>query len=53
MEQTPSRLNAMVVAVQVEGGACLKANVARMQVLYSAALKEIRDRLERERGAAE
>lgn len=53
LAQTPSRLNAMVVAVQVEAGACLKLDVAKVQVRYSATLKEIRERLERERATSQ
>lgn len=53
LAQTPSRLNAMIVAVQIEGGACLKPDIAKMQVRYSATLKEIRERLERERATSQ
>lgn len=50
--QTPSRLNAMILAVQVEAGACLKLDTAKAQTRYSVTLKEIRDRLERERATS-
>lgn len=52
MAQTPSRLNAMVLAAQVEAGACLKRNVSLHQVRYLATLKEIRERLRSECGLA-
>ena len=53
LAQTPSRLNAMVVAVQIEGGACLKPDVAKMQVQYAVTLNEIRERLARERATSQ
>ena len=46
MAQTPSRLNAMVLAAQVEAGAILRPATARMMVDYTATLREIRERLE-------
>ena len=49
---TPSRLNAMVVAAQIEGGAKVSADMAKLQVDYSATLHEIRERLVKEREAA-
>ena len=49
LAQTPSRLNAMVVAAQVEAGATVSRDVAKAQVDYSATLNEIRKRLEKER----
>ena len=49
MSQTPSRLNAMVVAAQVEAGATVSRDMAKAQVDYSATLREIRTRLEKER----
>ena len=49
LAQTPSRLNAMVVAAQVEAGAKVSRDVAKAQVDYSATLREIRTRLEKER----
>jgi hypothetical protein len=48
---TPSRLNAMVVASQVEAGAKVSRDMAKLQVDYSATLHEIRTRLEREKEA--
>ena len=50
LAQTPSRLNAMVVAAQVEAGATVSLDMAKAQVDYSATLREIRMRLEKERG---
>lgn len=50
MAQTPSRLNAMVVAAQVEAGATVSRDMAKAQVDYTATLHEIRTRLEKERG---
>ncbi len=50
MAQTPSRLNAMVLASQVEAGATLKPATARMMADYMATLGEIRRRLTAERG---
>ena len=50
MAQTPSRLNAMVLASQVEAGATVSRNTAKLQVDYTSTLNEIRARLERERG---
>lgn len=52
LAQTPSRLNAMILSAQVDAGVCIKPNIARMQVRYSATLKEIRGRLERERATS-
>ena len=49
MAQTPSRLNAMVLASQVEAGATVSRNTAKLQVDYTSTLNEIRARLERER----
>ena len=49
LAQTPSRLNAMVVAAQVEAGATVSRDMAKAQVDYSATLREIRTRLEGER----
>ena len=49
MAQTPSRLNAMVVAAQVEAGATVSRDMAKAQVDYSATLNEIRARLTKER----
>lgn len=46
---TPSRLNAMVVAAQVEAGAKVSRDMAKAQVDYTATLHEIRERLTRER----
>lgn len=46
---TPSRLNAMVVAVQVEAGEKVSRDMAKLQVDYSATLHEIRTRLEKEK----
>ena len=50
LAQTPSRLNAMVVAAQVEAGATFSRDVRKVQVQYSATLDEIRKRLKKERG---
>ena len=50
MAQTPSRLNAMVLASQVEAGATISRNTAKLQVDYMSTLNEIRKRLEKERG---
>lgn len=47
---TPSRLNAMVVAAQVEAGATVSRDMAKAQVSYTVTLHEIRERLTRERG---
>lgn len=51
---TPSRLNAMVVASQIEAGMQVSRDVAKLQVDYSCTLDEIRTRLlaekERENG---
>ena len=52
LAQTPSRLNAMVVAAQVEAGATVSIDVAKAQVGYSATLREIRMRLEKAKDAA-
>lgn len=49
MAQTPSRLNALVVAAQVEAGATVSRDMAKAQVDYMSTLAEIRGRLERER----
>lgn len=49
LAQTPSRLNAMVVAAQVEAGASVSRDTAKAQTDYSATLREIRMRLEKER----
>jgi hypothetical protein len=49
LAQTPSRLNAMVVAAQVEAGATVSRDVAEAQAGYSATLREIRERLLKER----
>lgn len=49
LAQTPSRLNAMVVAAQVEAGATVSRDMAKAQVDYSCTLAEIRARLEKER----
>lgn len=49
MMSTPSRLNALVVAAQVEAGATLSADTAKAQVDYTCTLNEIRARLEKER----
>lgn len=49
MAQTPSRLNAMIVAAQVEAGATVSRDMAKAQVDYTATLNEIRKRLEKER----
>lgn len=46
---TPSRLNAMVVAAQIEAGAHFSADVQKLQVDYSCTLNEIRARLVREK----
>lgn len=51
LAQTPSRLNAMVVAAQVEAGATVSRDMAKAQVDYSATLREIRTRLEKEKNA--
>ncbi|MBO7686913.1 MAG: hypothetical protein J6V72_11050 [Kiritimatiellae bacterium] len=45
MAQTPSRLNAMVVAAQVEAGFTVSRDMAKAQVDYTATLHEIRERL--------
>ena len=50
MAQTRSRLNAMVVAAQIEAGATVSRDMAKAQVDYMGTLAEIRERLERERG---
>lgn len=52
LAQTPSRLNAMVVAAQVEAGATVSLDVAKAQADYSGTLREIRMRLEKEKDAA-
>ena len=49
LSQTPSRLNAMVVAAQVEAGATVSRDMAKAQVDYSCTLAEIRKRLEMEK----
>ena len=49
MAQTPSRLNAMVLASQVEAGATVSRNTAKLQVDYMSTLNEIRARLLKER----
>ena len=49
LAQTPSRLNAMVVAAQVEAGSTVSLDVAKAQADYSGTLREIRMRLEKER----
>ena len=49
LAQTPSRLNALVVAAQVEAGATVSKNTAKLQVDYASTLNEIRQRLIRER----
>lgn len=46
---TPSRLNAMVVAAQVEAGLQVSRDMQKAQVDYSVTLHEIRERLTRER----
>lgn len=46
---TPSRLNAMVVAAQVEAGLKVSRDMQKMQVQYSCTLNEIRARLIKER----
>lgn len=48
MACTPTRLNAMVVAAQVEAGLHVSRDVARMQVEYTTTVHEIRERLEKE-----
>ena len=48
MAQTPSRLNALVVAAQVEAGATVSRDMAKLQVDYTSTLNEIRQRLTRE-----
>ena len=53
MVQTPSRLNAMVLAAQVDAGAAIKPDVCRMQAQYSATLAEIRRRLEATKAEAQ
>ena len=50
---TPSRLNAMVVAAQVEAGMQVSRDMAKAQVDYTATLHEIRERLIRERDHGE
>lgn len=50
MAQTPSRLNALVIAAQVEAGATVSRDMAKAQVDYMSTLAEIRRRLEKERG---
>lgn len=52
MASTPSRLNAMVVAAQLEGGATFSRNVSRLQADYTRTLSEIRKRLIAEKEAA-
>ena len=49
MACTPSRLNAMVVASQIEAGLKVSRDMARAQAQYMATLNEIRGRLEKER----
>ena len=49
--EKPARLNAMIVAAQVEAGATVSRDVAKAQVDYSATLREIRTRLEKEKNA--
>lgn len=49
MAQTPSRLNALVVAAQIEAGATVSRDMAKAQVDYMTTLAEIRERLKRER----
>lgn len=46
---TPSRLNAMVVASQVEAGLQVSRDMAKAQIDYTMTLHEIRERLEKER----
>lgn len=49
MAQTPSRLNALVVAAQVEAGATVSRDMAKAQTEYMMTLAEIRKRLEAEK----
>ena len=49
LAQTPSRLNAMVGAAQVEAGATVSRDTAKREVDYTITLAEIRKRLEAER----
>ena len=49
MAQTPSRLNALVVAAQVEAGATVSRDMAKAQTEYMMTLAEIRRRLEAEK----
>ena len=53
MAQTPSRLNAMVVSAQIEGGATVSRDMAKAQVDYTSTVHEIRARLEKERAEKE
>lgn len=53
MAQTPSRLNAMVVASAIEAGARVTKDTAKLQVDYASTLNEIRTRLEKERAEKE
>lgn len=52
MASTPSRLNAMVVAAQIEGGLTVSHNMARAQADYTRTLSEIRNRLIAEKESA-
>lgn len=49
MACTPSRLNAMVVAAQIEAGLQVSKNTAKLQVDYASTLAAIRERLIKER----
>lgn len=49
LAQTPSRLNAMILAAQVEAGATVSRDKMRLQVDYTVTLAEIRERLIKER----
>ncbi len=51
MAETPSRLNALVLAAQVEAGAEFAPDVSRAQADYQLALSAIRKRLAAERAA--
>lgn len=53
MAQTPSRLNAMVVAAEIEAGMRVTRDTAKLQVDYASTLNEIRARLEKERAEKE
>lgn len=51
LASTPSRLNAMIIAAQIDAGLVVSRDVIKMQVDYTETLKEIRERLTAEKEA--